>query len=69
VTFTSSSTVKNFIEALGGRDGLPAKARVISIGPVTSATARDLGIRVDVEAARHDIDGLVAALLDDAASH
>jgi uroporphyrinogen III methyltransferase/synthase len=69
VTFTSSSTVKNFVEALGGRDGLPAQARVISIGPVTSATARDLGIRVDVEAARHDIEGLVAALLDDAAGH
>jgi uroporphyrinogen III methyltransferase/synthase len=67
VTFTSSSTVKNFVEALGGRDGLPAQARVISIGPVTSAMARDLGIRVDVEAVRHDIDGLVAALLDDAA--
>ena len=40
----------------------------MSIGPVTSATARELGIRVDVEAERHDIDGLVAALLGDAAA-
>jgi len=68
VTFTSSSTVRNFVDALGGRDGLPTAARVVSIGPVTSTTARDLGIGVDVEAAQHDIDGLVSALLDDASS-
>jgi uroporphyrinogen III methyltransferase / synthase len=68
VTFTSSSTVRNFVDALGGRDGLPAGARVVSIGPVTSATALELGIRVDVEAERHDLDGLMAALLADAAS-
>ncbi len=68
VTFTSSSTVRNFVEALQGRDGLPDTARVVSIGPVTSETARELGVRVDVEAERHDIDGLVAALLDDAAA-
>ena len=63
VTFTSSSTVRFFHEA-GGRvaDG----TRVVSIGPVTSATARELGMRVDVEAERHDIDGLVQALLEDA---
>jgi uroporphyrinogen III methyltransferase/synthase len=68
VTFTSSSTVRNFVDALGGRDGLPGAARVVSIGPVTSTTARDLGIDVDVEAAQHDIDGLVSALLEDAAN-
>jgi uroporphyrinogen III methyltransferase/synthase len=68
VTFTSSSTVRNFVDALGGRDGLPVGARVVSIGPVTSATAGELGIPVDVEAERHDLDGLVAALLADAES-
>jgi uroporphyrinogen III methyltransferase / synthase len=66
VTFTSSSTVRNFVEALGGRDGLPEGTRVVSIGPVTTATARELGVRVDVEATRHDIDGLVRALVEDA---
>ncbi|HYC80139.1 MAG TPA: uroporphyrinogen-III C-methyltransferase [Solirubrobacterales bacterium] len=65
VTFTSSSTVRNLLEALGGR--FPTGARVVSIGPVTSATARELGLRVDVEAERHDVDGLLAALLADAA--
>ena len=67
VTFTSSSTVRNFVDALGGPEGMPAGARVVSIGPVTSATARELGIPVDVEAGQHDIDGLVSALLEDAA--
>jgi uroporphyrinogen III methyltransferase/synthase len=62
VTFTSSSTVRFFVESAS----LPAGARVVSIGPVTSATARDLGLEVDVEAAQHDIDGLVEALLADA---
>jgi uroporphyrinogen III methyltransferase / synthase len=66
VTFTSSSTVTNLVEALGAR--FPAAARVVSIGPVTSEAAREAGLRVDVEAERHDIDGLVAALLADSAS-
>jgi uroporphyrinogen III methyltransferase/synthase len=64
VTFTSSSTVRNLLEALGDR--FPTGARVVSIGPVTSETARDLGLQVDVEAERHDVDGLLAALLADA---
>ena len=63
VTFTSSSTVRFYTEAGGRVNG----ARVVSIGPVTSTTARELGLPVDVEAERHDIDGLVDALLRDAA--
>jgi uroporphyrinogen III methyltransferase/synthase len=64
VTFTSSSTVTNLVEALGDR--FPGNARVVSIGPVTSEAARSAGLRVDVEAERHDIDGLLTALLADA---
>ncbi len=63
VTFTSSSTVTNLAEALGDR--FPASARIVSIGPITSETIRGRGLKVDVEAERHDIDGLLAALLDD----
>ncbi len=59
ITFTSSSTVENFI-ALGLP--WPAGMQVASIGPVTSKTARDLGLKVDVEARRHDIPGLVEAI-------
>jgi uroporphyrinogen III methyltransferase/synthase len=66
VTFTSSSTVRHFIEAIGGTDRIPANARIVSIGPITSDTARELGLRVHAEAEQHDLDGLVDALLADA---
>ena len=66
VTFTSSSTVTRFLDATGG--AVPNGARVVSIGPVTSATAREHGLEVHVEAERHDIDGLVEALVGDAAA-
>jgi uroporphyrinogen III methyltransferase / synthase len=65
VTFTSSSTVTNLTEALGDR--FPKGARIVSIGPITSETVRNRGLEVDVEAERHDVDGLLAALLADAA--
>ncbi len=64
VTFTSSSTVRFLLES-GARP--PAGARIVSIGPVTSATAEEHGLGVDVEAERHDIDGLLDALKADAA--
>ena len=67
VTFTSSSTVSNLVEALGDR--FPRGARIVSIGPVTSEAARAAGLEVHVEAERHDVEGLLAALLADAASH
>jgi uroporphyrinogen-III synthase len=66
VTFTSSSTVRFLLEAIGGVERFPSQARVVSIGPVTSRTARDLGLEVHVEAERHDVDGVVQALLSDA---
>ena len=64
VTFTSSSTVRFFLDAAGppGPD-----TRIVSIGPVTSQTLRERGLEPHVEAARHDVDGLVEALLEDAA--
>ncbi len=65
ITFTSASTVKNLTEAMP--DGLPEGARIVSIGPVTTEAARELGLKVAVEADRHDLDGLLEALLSDAA--
>jgi uroporphyrinogen III methyltransferase/synthase len=65
VTFTSSSTVRNLTEALG--DHFPTAARIVSIGPITSEAIRAAGLKVHVEAERHDVDGLVEALLADAA--
>ena len=67
VTFTSSSTVQFFFESAGAVAGR-LRARIVSIGPVTSATLREHGLEPDVEATRHDIDGLIEALVADAAS-
>jgi uroporphyrinogen III methyltransferase / synthase len=63
VTFTSSSTVTNLIDALGDR--FPKGARIVSIGPITSETARAAGLEVHIEAERHDVPGLIEALLTD----
>ncbi|WP_217914526.1 uroporphyrinogen-III C-methyltransferase [Miltoncostaea marina] len=70
ITFTASSTVRSFMALLDadGRAALAAGPRVVSIGPVTSATAREEGLEVHAEAAEHTIPGLVAALLDDVAA-
>ena len=62
VTFTSSSTVRFFVGAFAGRD--LSGVRGVSIGPVTSATMRELGIPIVAEAADHDLDGLVAAVIE-----
>jgi uroporphyrinogen III methyltransferase/synthase len=60
VTFTSSSTVENFMAL---KLSWPADMKTASIGPITSATMRHLGLQVDIEAKQHDIPGLVQAIL------
>ena len=65
VTFTSSSTVRFFLQSIDGE--LPPDVRLASIGPVTSESLRERGREPDVEATRHDIDGLIDALVADAA--
>ena len=66
VTFTSSSTVRNFVEGLPTDRGaqLLSHVRAASIGPVTSATLREAGVPVAVSAAASTITGLTAAILD-----
>jgi uroporphyrinogen III methyltransferase/synthase len=61
ITFTSSSTVQNFV-SVAGTEAL-AGVKVASIGPITTRTARDLGIEVTAEARKFTIDGLVEAIL------
>jgi uroporphyrinogen III methyltransferase/synthase len=61
ITFTSSSTVKNFVEAAGVE--LLRGVRAVSIGPITSATAWELGVEIAVEARPYTVDGLVEALV------
>ncbi|MDE3087786.1 MAG: hydroxymethylbilane synthase [Chloroflexota bacterium] len=62
ITFTSSSTVKNFLAMRDGDCAELARAKVFCIGPVTADTARELGLGVDAVAAEHTIDGLVSAM-------
>jgi uroporphyrinogen III methyltransferase/synthase len=59
ITFTSSSTVENFLAL---KLPWPPTLKTASIGPVTSKTMRDHGLTVDLEASRHDIPGLIAAI-------
>jgi uroporphyrinogen III methyltransferase/synthase len=68
ITFTSSSTVKNFVSLLDGADftALSANVTIACIGPITADTARGLGLRVDLVAGEYTIPGLVSALIDDA---
>ncbi|MBV9232254.1 MAG: uroporphyrinogen-III synthase [Chloroflexi bacterium] len=74
LTFTSSSTVRNFVEWLKscaqGIAGSPVdlvtqqtQLTIACIGPITSQTARELGLHVDIEAQEFTIDGLVEAII------
>jgi uroporphyrinogen-III synthase len=73
ITFTSSSTVRNFVELAGQTvwRGRPRPRREMSefestvfasIGPVTSSTLRELGLRADIEARQYTIPGLIEAI-------
>jgi uroporphyrinogen III methyltransferase / synthase len=63
VTFTSSSTVRNLVDVLGPDAAAQlGRAMVASIGPITTQTAQELGLRVDVTAREYTTAGLVAAL-------
>lgn len=64
VTFTSSSTVRNFMQLLDGDSSLLEGVKLFSIGPITSATARELGLTIYREAEKYTIDGLVQALVE-----
>jgi uroporphyrinogen-III synthase len=65
ITFTSSSTVRNFVQLIGKR---AAKAcfrngvQSASIGPVTSATLREFGLPVSIQAREYTMQGLVSAI-------
>ena len=65
ITFTSSSTVKNFCEILPENEkaALLSDVKVASIGPITSKTAADLGFACDVEADVYTIPGLFDAIV------
>jgi uroporphyrinogen III methyltransferase/synthase len=66
ITFTSSSTVRNFIHAIRlattDIESVMQHTQIACIGPITAKTAEDLGLKVDVVAEEYTIDGLVKAI-------
>jgi len=66
VTFTSSSTVRNFVQIIGEKNisSLNKHIQFASIGPITTQTAEEMGIRVDIKAKDYTIPGLVDAILE-----
>jgi len=63
ITFTSSSTVTNFLQIMGRKLSLPEKVRIACIGPVTAATAREAGLPVDIIQDEYTMEGLVQSLI------
>ena len=62
VTFTSSSTVRNLLDILGAERHLLESSAIACIGPITAATAEEMGLTVDIIAAEHNVEGLADAL-------
>jgi uroporphyrinogen III methyltransferase/synthase len=64
ITFTSSSTVTNFVEIMGESFILPLNVKIACIGPVTTATAVKAGFRVDIRQEEYTMEGLVQSLVN-----
>jgi uroporphyrinogen-III synthase len=63
VTFASSSTVRNLVSLLGDEAEVLKSKAMACIGPVTAATAAELGLKVDIVAEESTIPGLVEAIV------
>jgi len=68
ITFTSSSTVKNFLDLLGAASHeelakLLHGVRIAAIGPITGKTVSDYGLTVDIQPEQHTIEAMVAAMV------
>jgi len=62
VTFTSPSTVRHFLDILGGVEALPASLKVACIGPITAAAARKAGLPIHIHQQEYTIPGMVTAI-------
>jgi uroporphyrinogen III methyltransferase/synthase len=63
ITFTSSSTVTNFVEIMGQGFILPDHVKIACIGPVTAATAVKAGFQVDIRQEEYTMEGLIQSLV------
>ncbi len=64
ITFTSSSTVSNFIKIMGSGFKLPKNVKIACIGPVTAVAAQKAGFSVDIHQEEYTMEGLVRALIE-----
>jgi len=69
ITFTSSSTVRNFLDMLGAENQeelktLLAGAKIAAIGPITAKTAEDSGLKIDVQPEDHTIADMIDAIVN-----
>ena len=64
VTFTSSSTVTNFVEIMGADYALPPHIKIACIGPVTAATAKKAGFQINISQEEYTMEGLVQSLIN-----
>lgn len=72
ITFTSSSTAKNFVELIGSKaaySGLLDGINLASIGPVTTNTLEELGLKADIKAKEYTIPGMVDAIVKSFSAH
>lgn len=66
ITFTSSSTVTNFVEIMGRDFKIPAHVDIACIGPVTAAAAKKAGFKIDISQEEYTMEGLVQSLVNHA---
>jgi uroporphyrinogen III methyltransferase/synthase len=64
ITFTSPSTVTNFMEIMGRNYTVPAHVKIACIGPVTAAAVKKAGLPADIIQERYTIPGLVETLIE-----
>jgi len=62
ITFTSPSTVENFMEIMGQDYAIPKRVKIACIGPITAAAVKKAGLPVDIIQERYTIPGLVETL-------
>jgi uroporphyrinogen III methyltransferase/synthase len=61
-TFTSSSTVRNLVDLLGGSPDLINASKTVMMGPITAETAKELNVNIDIQAEEQSIAGIVEAI-------
>ena len=64
ITFTSSSTVSNFVKIAGRNFSMLKGVKIACIGPVTAKTARDAGLSIDIHQEEYTMKGLVQAIIE-----